>query len=161
MVSTAGVPGGMLRLARQFPDVRIALSLHSAAPDLRRRLVPKAVANLSVLKQTIGQVNALQPTHPVWIEVVLFDGLNDSLEHARQLINFCSDLRVEINLIPYNKAAAPDIFRPTPWSVREEFAKVLREAGIRTSIRSSLGQGSNAACGQLNALHAHDRISEQ
>lgn len=161
MVSTAGVPSGMLRLATQFPDVRMALSLHAAEPELRRKLVPKAVGDLSLLKQTIRQINALQPTHPVWLEVVLFEGINDSLERARQLIDFCNDLRVEVNLIPYNTAASPDIFRPSPWSVREDFAKALRASGIRTSIRSSLGQSSKAACGQLNALHAHDRIAEQ
>ncbi len=161
MVSTAGVPSGMLRLAKRFPDVRLALSLHAAEPHLRRTLVPRAVGDLSLLKQTIRQVNALQPTHPVWLEVVLFENINDSPEHARQLLEFCGGLRVEVNLIPYNTAAAPDIFRPSPWSVREDFAKALRASGIRTSIRSSLGQSRNAACGQLNALHPHDRVAEQ
>ncbi len=46
-VSTAGVPSGMLELARRFPRVRMALSLHSADADLRRRLVPRALGDFA------------------------------------------------------------------------------------------------------------------
>ena len=150
-VSTAGVPGGMLELARRFPDVRLALSLHAADPDLRRQLVPRAVADLNVLRECIRELNALQPQQAVWLEVVLFAELNDAPEQARQLVEFCQGLRVEVNLIPYNVAANSDRFHPSPLASREAFAAILRQAGIRTTFRTSFGQDSNAACGQLQA----------
>jgi 23S rRNA (adenine2503-C2)-methyltransferase len=150
-VSTAGVPGAMLELACRFPQVRLALSLHSADPDLRRQLVPRAVANLDILRDCIRELNALQPNQSLWLEVVLFSEVNDTPEHALQLIEFCKDLRVEINLIPYNIAANSDRFRPSPLAAREAFATILRHAGLRASFRTSFGQGSNAACGQLQA----------
>ncbi len=39
-VSTVGEPQAMLRLVERFPGIQIALSLHSARPELRARLVP-------------------------------------------------------------------------------------------------------------------------
>lgn len=149
-VSTAGVPGAMVELARRFPQVRMALSLHSADPQQRRELVPRACGAIDVLRNTIAQVNAYQ-IQPVWIEIVLFNQLNDSWEHAQQIIAFCRQLRVEVNLIPYNTAGNRQKFMACPRERCEVFAQVLRAAGIRTSIRTSLGASAQAACGQLSA----------
>ncbi len=150
-VSTAGVPQAMLTLARVFPAVRQALSLHAVDADLRRQLVPRAVGDLPRLREVIRQVNALQPTHPVWLEVVLFEDVNDHPALAQALVQFCQQLRVEVNLIPYNLAAGSTTFRPASRERREAFAAVLRGAGIRTTIRTSLGGERQAACGQLTA----------
>ncbi len=147
-VSTAGVPTAMLDLAQRFSEVRIALSLHSCEANLRRRLVPRAVGDLNLLRETIADINKIQ-RQPVWLEVVLFDQLNDSTEHAMMLLEFCSGLRVEVNLIPYNVAGNAEEFRASPKKRREDFASILRDAGIRTTIRQSLGADRDAACGQL------------
>ncbi|MCA9131872.1 MAG: radical SAM protein [Planctomycetales bacterium] len=149
-VSTVGIPAAMLELARQFPRVRLALSLHAADHELRKQLVPKAVGDLPLLRNTIAAVNSLQ-VQPVWIEVVLLKQVNDSLQHARQLVEFCRTLNVEINLIPYNSAANAKYFSASERGQREAFAEVLRAAGIRATIRTSLGSASQAACGQLTA----------
>jgi 23S rRNA (adenine2503-C2)-methyltransferase len=149
-LSTAGVPHAMLEVGRRFPRLRIALSLHSADAAQRRQLVPRAVGDLELLKQTLVELNAIQQ-QAVWIEMVLFDQMNDTHEHARLLANFCRGLQVEINLIPYNSAAQPTRYIPSPQWRREAFAQVLREAGLRTTIRTSLGAEVGAACGQLTA----------
>jgi len=149
-LSTAGVPHAMLEVGKRFPRLRIALSLHSADAAQRRQLVPRAVGDLELLKQTLAELNAIQQ-QAVWIEMVLFDQTNDSLEHARLLANFCQGLQVEINLIPYNSAGQPSQYLPSPQWRREAFARVLRESGLRTTIRTSLGAEVGAACGQLTA----------
>lgn len=148
LVSTVGVPRAMLELVTKFSGVRLALSLHSALPEQRRVLVPRAVADLDVLRDTIRRVSKLQ-SESVWIEVVLLAGVNDSLEHAQSLITFCEGLRVEVNLIPYNSTNVAVAYRASEKEVREGFAMKLREAGIRTTIRRSLGEDASAACGQL------------
>lgn len=150
-VSTAGVPGGMIELTKRFPEVRLALSLHAADPALRRQLVPRAVADLQVLRECIREINHLQPKQKVWLEIVLFAEQNDTPEHARRVVDFCRGLQVEINLIPYNQAANSDRFRASSVVAREAFATILRAAGIRTTFRTSFGQSSGAACGQLQA----------
>jgi 23S rRNA (adenine2503-C2)-methyltransferase len=76
-------------------------------------------------------------------------GVNDSPDDARALVEWLAELRVHVNLIPYNAIddaphlAASD--RPT----REAFGAVLKSAGLKTTIRYSLGADVAAACGQL------------
>jgi 23S rRNA (adenine2503-C2)-methyltransferase len=159
-LSTAGVPAKMIQMAERFPRLRIALSLHSADPHKRRWLVPKAVGDLDVLRETIAEINALQ-NDTLWIEIALIEGLNDSIEDALQLIDFCSGLNVEINVIPYNDTShAPKLITsnlrvedrplraPSPDKVDAFIAK-LRQAGIFVTHRKTLGESIQAACGQL------------
>jgi 23S rRNA (adenine2503-C2)-methyltransferase len=164
-VSTIGVPQAMLQLAQRFPQVKIALSLHAAVPELRRQLVPKAVADLELLRETIRRLNEIQ-REGVWLEVVMLSGVNDSPACAQQLVRFCEGLRVEVNLIPYNPTYSPEsqqpnaiqnspVFIGSSPSVREAFAQTLRMAGIRTTIRTSFGNEASAACGQLQATLRH------
>lgn len=153
-VSTSGGNSGMVALAKQFPSVRLAVSLHSADQDLRRRLMPRAPNDLGALRATICELNSLQygslqTNAPVWLEVVLLEGLNDSEIHARQLIAFCDGLNVEVNLIPFNPIPSEERLQTTANHVHKRFANQLRSAGIITTIRQSLGGSDNAACGQL------------
>jgi adenine C2-methylase RlmN of 23S rRNA A2503 and tRNA A37 len=143
----------MIKLAVSFPQVRIALSLHSAIPEQRRQLVPRATANLDALQAAIAKVNQLQAPVPVWLEVVLFQGINDSPNHAEALLSFSRGLQVEANLIPYNPAANQSLFRAADRDTRERFARQLREGGLRTTIRTSFGKSNQAACGQLTTEH--------
>ena len=62
---------------------------------------------------------------------------------------YWAGLRVHVNLIPYNPIdGAPDL-RSTDRVGRDKFAAVLKEAGLTTTIRYSLGADITAACGQL------------
>jgi len=159
-VSTAGVPGKMVALAKRFPRLRIALSLHAADPQKRRALVPRAVGDMRTLRETIAQINQIQ-NDTLWIEIALIDGINDSEEDASLLIDFCKGLRVEVNVIPYNDTshAIPsgsiassldsERFRaPAPDRV-DAFVAKIRQAGIFTTHRKTLGESIQAACGQL------------
>jgi 23S rRNA (adenine2503-C2)-methyltransferase len=156
-VSTAGVPGKMIELAQRFPRVRIALSLHAAEPELRRQLVPRATHDLESLRGAIRRINAIDPLGPVWIEIALIAGINDSREHAHAIHRFCEGLRVEINVIPYNDtshasgltAEETEVFQaPTRETVRD-FVEVLRGLGWYTTWRNTYGDSIRAACGQL------------
>lgn len=148
-VSTIGVPSAMIQLVKSYPRIRLALSLHSVDPDLRKILVPRATSELTVLRETIVAINRLQARQTVWLEVVLLESLNDSIEHAEALVEFCRGLSVEVNLIPFNPSSEALSFRATTRERRESFAEILRSAGIRTTIRTSLGAEQSAACGQL------------
>jgi 23S rRNA (adenine2503-C2)-methyltransferase len=159
-VSTIGVPHRMIELAKRFPLVRFALSLHSTSASVRSELIPRCNTDLAILHQTIVELNRLMPTHPVWLEYVLLRDRNDSLEDAQSLIEFCQGIRVEVNVIPYNEIETiglgdmeqSDMFVPiraSAFEAQEQFVKTLRAAGIFTTLRKSLGQSIAAACGQL------------
>ncbi len=83
------------------------------------------------------------------IEHIMIDGVNDRDEDADALVEYLQGMYVMINLIPYNPTDFVQNWQPTPRDRRGDFAKRLREAGIFTTIRYSMGSDVQAACGQL------------
>jgi len=151
LVSTVGLPEAMIRCARRFPTVNLALSLHSANQTTRERLIPLARRySLASLRRAVAELNRIQAANSdVMIGYLMLAGVNDSLDDARELIAWLDGLRVHVNLIPYNPIDdAPHLAgsdRPT----REAFGERLKAAGFNTTIRYSLGADVAAACGQL------------
>jgi 23S rRNA (adenine2503-C2)-methyltransferase len=149
LISTVGIPDAMVRCARRFPEVNLALSLHSVRDEVRRQLIPLAAKySLDELRAAVAKVNQIQ-NNTVMIEYLMLAGVNDSLADASELAAWMAGLDAHVNLIPYNPiASAPDL-RTTDRPERDAFAEVLREAGFVTTIRYSLGADIAAACGQL------------
>lgn len=149
LVSTVGIPDAMARCARRFPDINLALSLHSARQEVRERLIPLAAKfPLNELRAAVAQVNQIQQ-NTVMIEYLMLAGVNDSPADARDLAVWLEGLNVHVNLIPYNPITATPELRTTERPERDAFASILREAGFVTTIRYSLGADIAAACGQL------------
>lgn len=149
MVSTVGVIDGMLRLAERFPQVGLALSLHSARPSVRERLIPLAKKYpLPQLRETIVELNTMQE-RPVMLEYLMLDGLTDTDEDMDALLRWTDGLQVHINLIPYNPIDGAEELRGTAADVYGAFAARLKSAGRTATIRRSLGRDIEAACGQL------------
>lgn len=153
-VSTVGVPEGMRRLIERFPGIQMALSLHSARPELRSKLVPWSRRYAwDEVREALRYVADTPKTHrhqgPVMIEHIMIDGVNDSDADADALAEYLAGMYVMINLIPYNATPFVPQWKPTPRERRGEFAMRLRNAGIFTTIRYSMGSDVQAACGQL------------
>ena len=148
-VSTVGIPDAMRRFAERFPTVRLALSLHSARQDVREHFIPLAKKySLDELKRTLTDV---RPTlyGEVMIEYLLLAGINDSTDDAAALIEWLDGVNAHVNLIPYNAIAeAPQLVASDP-ATRQAFAQTLKNAGLTTTTRYSLGNDIAAACGQL------------
>lgn len=149
LISTVGIPEAMIRCARRFPNINLALSLHSVRQDVRERLIPLAAKySLDELRAAVAMVNQIQH-RTVMVEYLMLAGVNDSAADARQLVAWLSGLHVHVNLIPYNPIAAAPELRATHRIERDTFATILRAAGFVTTIRYSLGADIAAACGQL------------
>lgn len=149
LVSTVGIPDAMIRLARRFPDVNQALSLHSAESERRQQLIPLTQRySLEDLHQAVKSVNEIKK-QPLMIEYLMLKNRTDGINDAARLVEWLDGLRVRVNLIPYNPIdAAPDLECSEP-DVIDRFAKAVRSAGYETTIRYSLGSDIAAACGQL------------
>jgi 23S rRNA (adenine2503-C2)-methyltransferase len=149
LISTVGIPPAMLRCAQRYPQVRMAVSLHSARQDVRQRLMPIAQRySLSELRSAIEQVAGGQ-RHPVMIEYLLLDGVNDGADDVEALVDYLQGVAVHINLIPYNPIAEAPHLAGTPAQRREAFSDQLKRAGFPVTTRYSLGADIAAACGQL------------
>jgi 23S rRNA (adenine2503-C2)-methyltransferase len=157
LISTVGIPDAMVRCARRFPEVNLALSLHSVRQDVRRQLIPLAAKySLDALRAAVARINQIQ-NKTLMIEYLMLEGVNDSPAAASELAAWMEGLNVHVNLIPYNPIdSAPDrgtrfnpSYTPTNRPRRDAFAATLRAAGFTTTIRYSLGADIAAACGQL------------
>ena len=149
LISTVGIPDAMVRCARRFPEVNLALSLHSVRQDVREQLIPLAAKySLDELRAAVAKVNQIQ-NNTVMIEYLMLAGVNDSADDARELAAWLDGLDVHVNLIPYNPIESAPHLRTTERPQRDAFAAILRAAGFVTTIRYSLGADIAAACGQL------------
>jgi 23S rRNA (adenine2503-C2)-methyltransferase len=149
LISTVGIPDAMTRCARRFPEVNLALSLHSVRQEVREKLIPLAAKySLDDLRSAISKINQIQ-NNTAMIEYLMLAGVNDSAEDARELAAWLTGLNVHVNLIPYNSIETAPHLQTTDRTQRDAFAAILRDSGFITTIRYSLGADISAACGQL------------
>jgi 23S rRNA (adenine2503-C2)-methyltransferase len=141
LVSTVGIPDAMLRFKEHFPNIQLALSLHSARQDVRERIMPiSRVHTLEMIKKALPE--------KLMIEYLMLKGINDGPEDLSALINFLQGTQPHINLIQFNAyPGAP--FEPVSPEARKAFGDALKKAGFKTTLRYSLGDDIAAACGQL------------
>lgn len=149
LISTVGIPEAMLRCARRYPTVNLALSLHAVRQEVREQIIPLAKKYpIEQLRETIVELNRLQPCS-VMVEYLMLAGINDSPEDAGELTDFLNGLNVHVNLIPYNPVEAAPHLSGASRATRDQFAANLKSAGLTTTIRYSMGADIEAACGQL------------
>jgi 23S rRNA (adenine2503-C2)-methyltransferase len=85
----------------------------------------------------------------VSFEYIMFDGVNDSDCHARELIRMLHGIAGRVNLIHFHPIPGTPL-RPTPKGRMEWFRDRLKRSGITATIRKSRGQDIQAACGLLS-----------
>lgn len=152
-VSTSGVVPMIDRLAQECP-VALAVSLHAPNDALRDDLVPlnRKYPIAELLDACLRYLPAA-PRDFITFEYCMLDGVNDTPEHARELLRLLREhagrgVPCKINLIPFNPF--PDSgLRCSPRAVVQRFGQVLNEGGIVTTIRKTRGDDIDAACGQL------------
>ncbi len=147
-VSTAGVVPKIGPLLDAVP-VNLAVSLHAATDRVRDELVPlNKRFPLEVLLETLRGLPRLSKRHPIFFEYTLIEGVNDSVEDARELARVLAGLPAKVNLIPMN-AHSDSGYRPPPREVASRFMGELVRRGVTTTLRRPRGSDIDAACGQL------------
>jgi 23S rRNA (adenine2503-C2)-methyltransferase len=157
-VSTVGPSPDAFQDFAKAPCV-IAWSVHAANDELRKKLVPTTQHSMAELRE--GLIEALlersdDNLRTTILEVALIKGVNDSLEHANELAEFAQVItervpgcKLMINLIPFNDIGHPSYEKPNKQDV-EAFQKQLQGQGMYAHIRSTRGDDTTAACGQLD-----------
>ncbi len=172
-ISTVGIPAGIRRLARNEPQVNLALSLH--APDDQTRSLLVGESHRHPLDKVLAAAwDHFDITHrKLLVEYVLIESINDSVAQARRLAKLLGGHVVTVNLLAWNPVdnlrlapKAPDRghvgsrqdrrSRQQPPTLKSSspaasvaFRDALLAAGIETVVRRSKGTGIGAACGQL------------
>lgn len=149
-LSTIGVNANLGKFL-DSTRVNLAISLHNPFHDERLALMP--VENANAIAKTIEIVRSRDFTHHrrLSFEYIMFEGVNDSERHLRELVKLLSGMReVRVNLIRFHQI--PDSpLRGSSADTIKWFNTELNRAGILTTTRSSRGEDIFAACGMLSA----------
>ena len=147
-VSTAGIVPRIYDFAQKPVRPKLAISLNASNDESRTRLMP--INKKWDLEKLVAAARdfPLHNRERLTFEYVLLDGVNDSLENAREVVELIRGIRAKVNLIALNPG--PGIAFRTPTQERVlDFQKVLMSALIPTFIRRPRGRDIYAACGQL------------
>jgi 23S rRNA (adenine2503-C2)-methyltransferase len=147
-VSTAGIVPRIYDLGLEPVRPKLAISLTAPNDQLRSELMPiNRKWNLEKLI-TAAREFPLRNREKITFEYVLLNGVNDSPEHARELVELVRGVSCKVNLIALNPG--PGIHFATPEENRvAEFQKILVVASIPVFVRRPRGRDIYAACGQL------------
>ena len=147
-VSTSGILPRIADFGAEPIRPKLAISLNAPTEELRTQIMP------ITKKWTIEKLMAalrefpLRSRERLTFEYVLLGGVNDDVQHARQVVDLLRGLRAKINLIALNPG--PEIPFATPSDERVlVFQSVLTRAGIPAFLRRPRGRDIYAACGQL------------
>lgn len=158
-LSTAGVVPAIDRL-REVSDVSLAVSLHAPTDSLRDQLVPlNEKYPISKLLAACKRYVSGSPRRRITFEYVMLKGINDSKQHAHELVKVLGDVPSKVNLIPFNPFSGADYVCSSKTAI-DRFRNILTEAGITTVTRKTRGDDIAAACGQL-AGKVQDRTRRQ
>ncbi|MBC3876995.1 MULTISPECIES: 23S rRNA (adenine(2503)-C(2))-methyltransferase RlmN [unclassified Undibacterium] len=147
-VSTSGVVPMMDKLSQECP-VALAVSLHASNDVLRDSLIPlNKKYPLSELMAACKRYLEFAPRDFITFEYCMLDGVNDTDQHARELIQLVKNVPCKFNLIPFNPFPESGLKRSANPRIKA-FAQVLMDAGIVTTTRKTRGDDIDAACGQL------------
>ena len=129
-------------------QVHVALSLHTPDPAERESLMPaqKPFPLSQVLK--ILEAYDFTGQRRLSMEYIMWRGVNDDMEHARQLVRLIGHLPCRVNLIRYHYLPGSDL-KPCSEERMLMFRNYLNQHGITATIRASRGEDIDAACGML------------
>jgi 23S rRNA (adenine2503-C2)-methyltransferase len=127
----------------------IAVSLHSPRPDERARIMP--VEKSHPVNEVLSFLKATRPrsNRRISFEYILFNGLNDTIAHAREVVRLLHGIRCRVNLILYNGGPESG-FSASSLDAAAAFQRTLNAKGVTATIRKSRGGDIDAACGLLS-----------
>ena len=148
-LSTSGIVPEINKLADKT-DVSLAISLHAANNILRDEIVPinKKYPIEELLNACKNYLKTQSKRKTITIEYILIDGVNDSLDHARDLAKVLKGLSCKINLIPFNPFHGCNYLRSQESTIYK-FKDFLVKKGLITTLRITRGDAIDGACGQL------------
>jgi 23S rRNA (adenine2503-C2)-methyltransferase len=147
-VSTIGIIPGMVTFLEKC-EAHLAVSLHTPFHEERQKLMPVQVAY--PIEEVINEIKSWDfgRQRRVSFEYILFEGLNDTPVHVKELVRILDGLKCRINLIRFHPVPGTPLKSPDEKTILH-FKERLNQKGILTTIRASRGQDIYAACGLLS-----------
>ena len=147
-VSTSGMSKIIKILADKNVKFNLAVSLHSAIEKTRNEIMP-----FSKDFPLSGLVDSLnywyqKTKSKITIEYLVWEAINDNINHINSLVNFCKRVPSKVNLIEFNDIGNLK-FKSAKNRWIQKYIEILESNNISVTLRRSRGKDINAACGQL------------
>ena len=149
-VSTIGLIPGM-KIFLEKSNCHLAISLHSPFSEERLKLMPieKSFPIAKVVEEL--RKHDFSKQRRVSFEYILFDGVNDTMRHAVEIVKLLRGIDCRVNLIRFH--AIPNVDLKTSGTEKMMFFRdYLTNNGIQATIRRSRGEDIYAACGMLSTI---------
>lgn len=154
-VSTCGIPSKIEELADLGYAVTLCLSLHASNDNIRKEIMP--IARRYSIHEVIDSLKYYHTmtNRRIIIEYTLIDGVNNSIKNAKELAEVLRDLPCHVNLIKLNEVEGRDLKAPSMDSCKK-FMDNLNRFGVSATMRRTLGDDVEGACGQLRNKEIKD-----
>ena len=146
-LSTCGLVDKIYELEKLNLGLTLSISLHATNNKKRSELMP--VNNKYSIEELMAACYSYFNTtgRRISFEYALIDSENDTKEDAKALAKLVGKMPSHINIIPVNKIKERNY--TSSRASAQRFCKLLAEYGINATVRRTLGEDINAACGQL------------
>ena len=147
-LSTCGLVPMIDELAKRKLQISLAISLHGPNNEIRSKVMPvnKAYPIEELLDACRRYFDATG--RRIHFEYAMIDGVNDSVDNAKELLRRLKGLPAHFNLIPLNHVEESPL-KPSSRAAVATFQKTLEDGGITATVRRTLGGDIDASCGQL------------
>ena len=147
-LSTCGLVPGIDRLAEEKLQLTLSVSLHAPTDEIRNTIMPvnKAYPTEELLEACRRYY--AKTGRRISFEYAMINGVNDTPEAAKILLNRLKGMGAHMNLIPLNHVEESPL-KPSTRQAVQTFQKILEDGGIPATVRRTLGGDIDASCGQL------------
>ncbi len=147
-LSTCGLVPRIDELAKRKLQLTLSVSLHAPNDEIRSRIMPvnRAYPIEELLQACRRYYEAT--SRRISFEYAMIDGVNDQLEHAKELLRRLKGLPAHINMIPLNHVEESPL-KPSSRKAVARFQQILEDGGLPATVRRTLGGDIDASCGQL------------
>lgn len=150
-ISTCWIVPGIKAFTKDFPQTSLAVSLHAPNDEVRKSIMPvEHTYPLDMLMESLDEYVA-KTNKRIFYEYIMINWVNDHIKLAHELGKLLEWKLAHVNFIPYNpwEWTDSDGMAPTPKFIIEKFQKILNHYGIPSTIRATMWDDIDAACGQL------------
>lgn len=145
-LSTCGLADNIFRLADLKKQLTLSVSLHSAFNERRSELMPVNRAYPIERLMEACRYYVEKTGRRISFEYAVIDGTNNTRADALELKKLLRGMPAHINLIPINGGGG---FKAEGREPTVKFCELLNSMGMTATVRRTLGNDIDAACGQL------------
>ena len=150
-VSTCWIVPWIEKFTKDFPQTSLAISLHAPNDEIRKKIMP--VDHTYPLKDLMASLDEYvkETNKRIFYEYIMINWVNDDIKLAHELWKLLEWKLAHVNFIPYNawEWVNSEWFTTTPRFVIEKFQKILQHYWVVSTIRATMWDDIDAACGQL------------